>query len=177
VSAVLRRGVLRWPVLAGAGLWGGPSHFLACTALLTLSLGQTRLPTPLVSFNSSCCPAFIPRAGCLGCFPRPSACRRDSAELKKAMSDLETKNRTLAVNLQQREESYKQKLATIEVSCVCLCGGGGGLPAGLADAPSINPLPPRLSPHTAYPRPYSLHPLHPACAVLPALPPLPCRLT
>jgi hypothetical protein len=34
------------------------------------------------------------------------------------MSDLETKNRTLAVNLQQREESYKQKLATIEVSCV-----------------------------------------------------------
>ena len=36
--------------------------------------------------------------------------RRDGGELKKAISDLESKNRTLAANLQQTDASYRQKL-------------------------------------------------------------------
>ena len=45
-------------------------------------------------------------------------CRKESGELRKQMSELETKNRTLAVNLQQREADFKQKAAAIEVGCV-----------------------------------------------------------
>ena len=41
--------------------------------------------------------------------------RKESGELRKAMSELETKNRTLAVNLQQREADFKQKVAAVEV--------------------------------------------------------------
>lgn len=46
-------------------------------------------------------------------FEQPN--RKESGELRKAMSDLETKNRTLAVNLQQREADFKQKAAAVEV--------------------------------------------------------------
>ena len=72
VSAMLAPpAVLAGTALASAGgCCGGPSHTLAGTALLALSLGQTRLPTPLVGLNSSCCPAFIPRAF-LAFFPAP----------------------------------------------------------------------------------------------------------
>lgn len=38
------------------------------------------------------------------------------------MADLETKNRTLAVNLQQSEAAYKQKLAAVEVGAWSACG-------------------------------------------------------
>ncbi|PRW44327.1 flagellar attachment zone 1-like [Chlorella sorokiniana] len=41
--------------------------------------------------------------------------RKESGELRKAMSELETKNRTLAVNLQQREADFKQKVAAVEL--------------------------------------------------------------
>ena len=51
---------------------------------------------------------------------------KESGELKKAMSDLETKNRTLSVNLAQREADFKQKLAGVEVrarACLLLRSG------------------------------------------------------
>ena len=61
------------------------------------------------------------------------------------MSELETKNRTLAVNLQQREADFKQKVAAVEVSAqrctaalcwtVCCNHNGEGLQQqGLASA-------------------------------------------
>jgi hypothetical protein len=52
--------------------------------------------------------------------------RRDSAEVKKQMADLETRNRTLAVSLKQSEESYRQKLAAAEVSCRAVPWRGQG---------------------------------------------------
>jgi hypothetical protein len=60
------------------------------------------------------------------------------------MSDLETKNRTLAVNLKQSEESFKQKLAAAEVRVtfftvtaaaavlVRMADGAGGVPGWAA---------------------------------------------
>ena len=47
--------------------------------------------------------------------------RRDSADLKRSMSELEGRNRILAVNLQNNEAAYQQKLAEAEV-----CVGGRG---------------------------------------------------
>ena len=40
--------------------------------------------------------------------------RRESAELKKMIGDLQTKNRTLGTNIIQLEDQYKQKLATVQ---------------------------------------------------------------
>lgn len=45
------------------------------------------------------------------------------------MSDLETKNRTLAVNLNQKEADFKQKLASVEVRA-CALLAAPSLPAG-----------------------------------------------
>lgn len=42
------------------------------------------------------------------------------------MNDLETKNRTLSVNLAQREADFKQKLAGVEVRARSCCSGVGG---------------------------------------------------
>lgn len=40
--------------------------------------------------------------------------RKESAELKKVIGDLQTKNRTLGTNIIQLEDQYKQKLATVQ---------------------------------------------------------------
>ena len=42
--------------------------------------------------------------------PPTHACRRDGTELKRSMSELDTRNRTLAANLQQAEAAFRAKL-------------------------------------------------------------------